>query len=332
MAATNQKLRLLFLRNYLLNETDEEHMVTLANIQSVLTKAGYDAERKTVYSDLASLTEAGLDIIRVKSSDNLTLYYVASREFELPELKLLVDSVQSSRFITAKKTRNLIRKVESLGSRHQARALQRQVIVSGRLKNMNESVFYTVDGLSSAISGNHSVMFRYYEYNLRKEHVFRKHGAYYHVSPYALILDNENYYLLGYDEEDEVMKHFRVDKIASLQERTDRRKGADAFKAIDLSRYTSMMFGMYHGEKRQVRLIFANHLVGAVIDRFGKEIRITEEDDGHFSFLAEVSVSPQFFGWLMSFGDEASVLEPADVREEYLEHIKRAVSFTESLK
>ena len=330
--ATNQKQRILFLRDYLLRETDENHMVSLVEIQSVLHNAGFDVERKTLYSDLATLEDSGLDIIRTRLFDNSIVYYVGSRDFELPELKLLVDSIQSSRFITEKKTRNLIQKLESLGSSHQARDLQRQVIVSGRVKNMNESVFYTVDGLSSAISNNHSVMFRYYEYNLQKERVFRKDGAYYHISPYALILDNENYYLLGYDDDDEVMKHFRVDKIASLQETKNRRKGSDAFKSIDLGRYTSMVFGMYHGETKQVRLIFANHLVGAAIDRFGKDIRITQEDSEHFSFLANVSVSPQFFAWVMSFGDEASILAPEDVREAFLEHIKRSVSFTESLK
>ena len=329
---SNQKKRILFLREYLLSETDENHMVSLSDIQSRLSEAGYDTERKTVYSDLSTLSEAGLDIIRLRTPENTTLYYVASRDFELPELKLLVDSIQSSRFITEKKTKNLIQKLESLGSRHQARDLQRQVIVSGRVKNMNESVFYTVDGLSSAITNNHSVMFRYYEFNLKKERVVRKNGSYYHVSPYALILDTENYYLLGYDEEDEVMKHFRVDKIASLQETSDRRKGSDAFRSIDLGRYTSMVFGMYHGEKHQVRMIFANHLVGAAMDRFGKDIRLTEVDDEHFSFIADVSVSPQFFGWLMSFGDEASILEPADIRQAYLDHIKKSVSFTESLK
>ena len=330
--ATNHKQRILFLHDYLLKETDENHMVSLAEIQSVLSRANFDVERKTLYSDLAILEDAGLDIIRTRLPNNSTVYYVGSRDFELPELKLLVDSIQSSRFITEKKTKNLIRKLEGLGSSHQASDLQRQVIVSGRVKNMNESVFYTVDGLSSAISNNHSVIFRYYEFNLDKERVFRKDGAYYHISPYALILDNENYYLLGYDDEDEVMKHFRVDKIAALQETKNKRKGSEVFKSIDLGKYTSMVFGMYHGETKQVRLIFANHLVGAAMDRFGKDIRITKEDDNFFSFLADVSVSPQFFAWIMSFGEEASILAPVEVREEYLDHIKKSVAFADSLK
>ena len=329
---SNQKRRILFLRDYMLRETDENNMVSLSDIQSALSNAGYEVERKTLYSDLSTLEESGIDLIRTRLSDNSTVYYVASRDFELPELKLLVDSVQSSRFITEKKTRALIQKLESLSSYHQAQDLQRQVIVSGRVKSMNESVFYTVDTLSSAISNNHSVLFRYYEYNLKKERVFRKKGAYYHISPYALILDNENYYLLGYDEDDAVMKHFRVDKIASLQETSDRRSGSDVFKSIDLGRYNSMVFGMYHGETKQVRLLFANHLIGAAIDRFGKDIRITEEDNDYFSFLADVAVSPQFFAWVSSFGEEATILAPLDIRESYIEYLKRSISFTESLE
>ena len=329
---SNQKQRILFLHDFLVRETDENHMLSLADIQSHLSNVGYEVERKTLYSDFAALEASGLDLICTRDTNNSVYYYVASRDFELPELKLLVDSVQSSRFITEKKTRALIQKLEGLGSYHQAQDLQRQVIVSGRVKNMNESVFYTVDTLSSAISNNHSVLFRYYEYNLDKDRVFRKGGSFYHVSPYALILDNENYYLLGYDEDDELMKHFRVDKIASLQETDKWRNGSDAFKNIDLGRYTSMVFGMYHGETHQVRLIFANHLIGAAIDRFGKDIRITKENEDYFSFIVNVSVSPQFFAWVMSFGKEASILAPANIKESYLEYIKQAVSFAESLK
>ena len=327
----SQKLRLLVLRDYLTENSDEDHPVSLADMIAHLHERGIEAERKTLYSDLQLLMDYGLDLIRTRMPNNGIRYYVASRDFELPELKLLVDSVQSSKFITERKTKTLIGKLENLGTVHQARELQRQVIVSGRVKNMNESVFYNVDGLSSAITNDHSVTFKYYEFNLKKERQFRRGGALYHVSPFALILDNENYYLLGFDEDDGIMKHFRVDKISFLSETGNRRNGKDAFKGTDLSRYTARVFGMYHGETRQVRLIFANHLVGAVVDHFGKDVRITIEDDEHFSFLADVSVSPQFFGWVLSFGKEASILEPADVREAYLKHIREALSFTDSL-
>ncbi|MBQ8994989.1 MAG: WYL domain-containing protein [Oscillospiraceae bacterium] len=326
-----QKLKLLYLRDYLLDQTDETHLVSVSDMAAYLKECGIEAERKALYDDLSLLQDYGLDVIRVRMPNNSIRYYVASRDFELPELKLLVDSVQSSKFITARKTKNLIEKLERLGTLHQAKELQRQVIVSGRVKNMNESVFYNVDGLSSAISNDHAVTFKYYEYNLNKERQFRKGGSSYKVSPFALILDNENYYLLGYDEEDELMKHFRVDKISNLTEGDRKRKGKEQFDEIDLGRYTAKVFGMYHGDTRQVRLFFANHLVGAVIDRFGKDVRIIPEDEEHFSVLADVSVSPQFFGWVLSFGEESTILEPKDVREQYLDHIRRAVAFSESL-
>ncbi len=321
---SNQDLKLLYLADYLQRETDEFHPVSAKKILSYLEQKGISLERKALYNSFEALRYFGMDIRMVRAPG--AAYYLASRPFEIAELKLLVDSIQSSRFITERKTAALIRKLESLASVHEARDLQRQVIVRGRIKSMNESVFSSVDALSVAINENKSVRFQYMGYNIRKETQLRRNGASYHVSPFAMIWDNENYYLLGYDEEDGIMKHFRVDRISSIRMTDDCRNGQELFDKIDLGTYTSQVFGMFHGEERQVRVLFANHLIGAAIDRFGKSIRVIPYDADHFSVLVPVTVSPQFFAWVFSFGEEATILEPEEIRNQYKEYLEKAIS------
>ena len=211
--SANQKLKLLYLQKYLLEHSDENHPVTVADMIAYLAGHDISAERKSIYDDLEALRQFGLDII--KTSGRSTGYFVGERDFELPELKLLVDSVQSSKFITHKKTLSLIKKIESLASVHDAQLLQRQVYVRGRVKSMNESVYYNVDEISAAINADRSIKFKYFEYSVAKERRFRKNGAIYQVSPFALIWDDENYYLLGWDANAEMFKHYRVDKMNS---------------------------------------------------------------------------------------------------------------------
>ncbi len=322
-----QNLCLLYLRDFFERETDAAHPASAEKILSYLESRGIMMERKALYRNLEHLRTYGMDIRLVR---NPAGYYLAERPFQLSELKLLVDSVQSSRFITERKTAGLIKRIEALASVHDGNALQRQLIVRRRVKNMNESVFFNVDELSAAINEDRSVRFRYTEYNLKKETQYRRGGAFYHVSPYALIWDHENYYLLGFDAEDSMMKHYRVDRISSIRKTEEPRKGREVFEEVDLSAYTTQVFGMYHGEEEYVRLLFANHLIGAVIDRFGKDIRVIREDEDHFSVLVRVTVSPQFYGWLFSFGDEATILEPKSVRDSYREHLKKTAAFLDN--
>lgn len=310
----NQKLKLLYLMQILLQRTDENHPMTVAEMISALAANDISAERKSIYDDLEALRLFGLDVVQVKGKN--TVYYIGSRDFELPELKLLVDSVQSSKFITEKKTFSLIKKIENLASAYDAQLLQRQVYVRGRVKSMNESVYYNVDEISNAINADRVIRFQYFEYTVTKERRFRKDGALYEVSPFALMWDDENYYLLAWDDSAQMLKHYRVDKMTGISMTDSKRKGKDAFEKIGMSSYSGHVFGMFTGTEQSVKLKFASHLVGAVIDRFGKDVMIFPQGNDHFTVSIPVAVSPQFFAWVFGFGDEVEILSPASVREE----------------
>ena len=321
----NQKLKLLYLMRLFLERTDEAHPVTVPELIAALGQYGISAERKSLYDDFEALRHFGLDIVQ-----NGGKYYVGSRDFELPELKLLVDIVQSSKFITEKKTLSLIKKLEGLASVHDARRLQREVYVRNRVKSMNESVYYNVDEISGAIQQDRAIRFRYFEYTPRKERRFRRDGRFYEASPYALLCDDENYYLLAWDDAAKQMKHYRVDKMTSISPKRTARQGKEAFQALDMSAYGKSVFGMFGGAAQQVRIRFADHLAGAVIDRFGKEVVLAVEDETHFIATLPVVVSPQFFGWVVGFGAEAEVLSPPDVRQELYDYLQNTASLYEA--
>jgi len=312
--SANQKLKLLYLRAFLLEKSDENHPVTVAEMIAYLSAQDIRSERKSIYDDLEALRTFGMDIVQVKGKS--TGYYVGERDFELPELKLLVDSVQSSKFITHKKTMSLISKIESLASVHDAKLLQRQVYVRNRVKSMNESVYYTVDEISAAITADRAIRFHYFEYTVTKEQRFRKNGTFYEVSPFALVWDDENYYLLAWDNTLEEMRHYRVDKMKDIGQLEKERQGKEAFDKVDMSAYGQKVFGMFSGREELVKLRFQNHLVGTVIDRFGKDVMIIADDGEHFTVTLSLVVSPQFYGWLFGYGTEVEVLAPASLRGE----------------
>ena len=312
--SASQKRKLLYVMKLLLERSDENHPISMPELLAFLEARGISAERKSVYDDLEVLRDFGLDVVKGSGG-----YYIGQREFELPELKLLVDSVQSSKVITQRKTLALIRKIESLASVHDARELQRQVYVRNRVKSMNESVYYHVDEISAAISADRMIRFRYFEFTVQKERRFRRGGERYEVSPFALLWDNENYYLLAWDDAAGQLRHYRVDKMTDIRAAGSPRKGKAAFAGVDMSAYTQHVFGMFGGEQRQVRLRFANHLAGAVLDRFGQELILVPDGDEHFIISVSAAVSPQFFAWVFGFGREAELLSPPDVREMYAE-------------
>jgi len=316
----NQKLKILYLMDYLLRESDEQHPVSVRQMIAHLDSHGIQAERKSIYDDLEALRFYGLDIVQT-GEGKTSGYYAGERDFELPELKLLVDSVQSSKFITHKKSAALIRKIEGLTSVYEAQSLNRQVHVQNRVKTMNESIYYNVDDIHTGIARNRKIRFRYFEYTVAKERRFRRDGAWYTVSPYGLSWDDENYYLVGYDSEAGRMKHYRVDKMASISVTEEERDGKDAYEKLDMAEYSRRVFGMFSGEVRQVKLRFENYLVGAVIDRFGKDIMVVPDGDSHFTVQVEVAVSPPFFGWVFGFGTAARIVAPADVAEKMKEHV-----------
>ncbi len=312
--SSNQKLKLLYIVKFLMQNSDEEHPVSTAQIIEELASNGISAERKSIYDDIEALRLFGLDIIQLKGKNGG--YYIGERDFELPELKLLVDSIQSSKFITQDKTYKLIKKIESLASVYDGQLLQRQVFVTNRVKSMNESIYYAVDVISDAITQNRKIRYKYFEYTVEKNRRYRHDGAFYEVSPFALIWDDENYYMLAWDSDAGKMKHYRVDKMEKVSLTDREREGIKEFEKVDMSAYTKTVFGMFGGEEQKVRLRFANHLVGAVLDRFGRDTIIIKDGDEHFTFTVNVVVSQQFLAWVFGFGNEAEIISPDEVREE----------------
>ncbi|MBQ2288903.1 MAG: WYL domain-containing protein [Lachnospiraceae bacterium] len=319
---TNNKFKLYRLAQIMLEKTDDEHYITMPEILSALKEYDITADRKTIYADLKDLEQFGIEI-EGEPVGNKYHYHVISRSFELPELKLLVDAIQSSKFITARKTNSLIKKLETLVSKYDAAKLQRQVYVSGRIKTMNESIYYTVDAIHNAISENKKIQFQYYQWNVKKEMELRHGGAYYHISPWGLSWDDENYYMIGYDSEANLIKHFRVDKMLHLQMMDEKREGKEHFKKMDMADYAKKSFGMFGGKEQNVKLKVANYLVGVMIDRFGKDIMMIPADDQHFTMHVDVHVSGQFFGWIMSLGEGVKIIGPDEVVDQMRQEIRR---------
>ena len=315
-----QKLKPLYIMNYLLQNSDEDHLVSMSQLIEHLAAHGIPSERKSVYDDIEALRVFGLDIVQGGSGKNAG-YYIANRSFELPELKLLVDSVQSSKFITHKKTATLIKKIETLASIHEAQLLNRQVYVKNRIKTMNESIYYNIDAIQSGISQNKKIQFKYFEYTVQKTRHYRKDGAFYVVSPFAMTWDDENYYLVAFDSQAGIIKHYRVDKMTEISSTEEDRDGLDAYQALDMAVYARKVFGMFSGEEESVQLRFENHLVGAVLDRLGQDVFIIADGDDHFTVRADVVVSPQFFAWITGFGAAAQIIGPDDVVEKMRQHI-----------
>lgn len=318
--SSSQKLKIIYIMNFLLKNSDEDHVVTTSQLIAHLRSLSIPAERKSIYSDIEALRDFGLDIIQV-STGSTHGYYVASREFELPELKLLVDSVQSSKFITHKKTLSLIKKIEKLASVHSAQLLNRQVYVKNRIKTMNESIYYNVDEIHSGISSNRKIRFRYFEYTVTKERHYRHDGAFYVVSPFAMTWDDENYYLVAYDSAAEKIKHYRVDKMEQISVLDEPRDGQEVYASLDMALYSRKTFGMFTGEETNVHLRFENHLVGAVLDRLGRDVFLVADGADHFTVHTDVVVSPQFFAWVLGFGASAQILGPERVVQGIRQHI-----------
>ena len=312
--SANQKLKLLYLLRFLMQNSDEAHPLSMAQIIDELSQNGISAERKSIYDDIEALRLFGVDIVQLKGKNGG--YYIGERDFELPELKLLVDSVQSSKFITQDKTYKLIKKIESLASIYDGQLLQRQVFVTNRVKSMNESIYYAVDVISDAITKNRKIRYQYFEYTVEKERRLRHGGKFYEISPFSLIWDDENYYMLGWDSEAGKMKHYRVDKMQKVSLSDDEREGVEEFEKFDMSAYSKTVFGMFGGTEQKVKLRFSNRLVGVVLDRFGRETTIIPDGDEHFTVTLSVVVSPQFFGWIFGFGSDVEILSPEEVRNE----------------
>ena len=310
----HQKLKILYILELLYEQTDEKHAVRMRDIIAYLNQKGISAERKSIYRDLEMLQDFGVDILR--EQEYRGGYYIGSRDFELAELKLLVDAVQSSKFITQKKSRELIHKLEKLVSVYEAKQLQRQVVVTNRNKTINENIYYNIDMIYNGISGDVKIRFQYFSWNIEKEMELRRDGAFYEVSPLVLSWDDENYYMIGYDAEAQLIKHYRVDKMLHIRMSDESREGKEHFKKLDMADYAKKSFGMFRGKETSVKMLVNNSLAGVIIDRFGKDVMMIPEDEDHFRVNVDVHVSKQFLGWVFSLGEAVKIIGPDEVVEQ----------------
>ncbi len=305
----NQKLKIFYILDYLNQYSHEHHPIRAIELMEML-KARYNisCDRKTVYSDIAALQDYGIDIVSLPGKNGG--YFIATRNFELPELKLLIDAVQSSRFLTEKKSRELIEKLCKECSVHDARLMRRDVLVSGRVKSMNETIYYNVDAIQEAIAQNRKIQFRYFDWALDGTRKYREKA--YEASPYGLCQDNENCYLLAYSERYGVTS-YRVDRMAEIRSTDDARIPCPELTGKALSEYANRLFQMYQGQEADVKLRFHRRLVNAVIDKFGRDVLLIPDGEDAFVFTVKVAVSPMFLSWVVGFGKDAKILHPQSV-------------------
>ena len=321
---SNQRLKILYLYDILTRLTDESHPISMPELIIELELRGVSAARKALYEDIEALRAYGVDIIATKG--HTAGYYVASREFQLPELKLLADAVASSRFLTEKKSRELLSKIGQLTSVHQSKELQRQIFVSDRVKAMNEKIYISTDNIRLAINEKKQISFRYFDYDLQKRKRYREGVRV--ASPYGLIWDDNKYYLVAhYDKYNQTATNFRVDRMEEVTVLDEPAKPLPSdFRLED---YLSSTFSMFSGDAKEVKLRFHNSLVNSVIDRFGKTVPLMPDGDDHFIVWVNVKIQQPFFGWLFQFGTNASILEPQSVRSQYAQLLKAALEQNE---
>ncbi len=322
---SNQKLKLWYLYRILFENTDENNPMTMSQIITELGRYGVSAERKSLYNDIELLVNAGVDIVSEKR--DRFVYYMGSRDFQLAELKLLVDCVQASKFITAKKSGELIGKLEGLASKHQATELQRQVYITDRVKNFNEKIYYNIDFLYTAINSNKKISYRYYRYNTVNNKEFRNDGNEYVVSPYAMIYSDDNYYLIAHYPKYQGITHFRVDKMTDIKILEDARDDINlvANDKFNLADYTKKVFNMYKGKTETVRFLCNESIIGVVIDKFGDNIHLRKESENEYAVTIKVDVSPTFYSWVFMLGNKIKIVSPKSVVEEYKNILKENI-------
>ena len=308
----NQKLKIFYILDYLQKNSHENHPVRASELISMLERQhNILCERKTVYSDIAALQEYGVDIVSIPGKNGG--YYVASRNFEIPELKLLIDAVQSSRYLTEKKSRELIEKLCSQCSIYDAKLMRRDVLVSGRVKSMNETIYYSIDTIQDAIAENKKIAFQYFDWGIDGKRYFREKD--YLASPYGLCQDNENCYLLAHSQRHGITS-YRIDRMCDIRMVEESRTPCPELTGKALIEHANRLFQMYSGDPVTVKLRFHRSLCNVVIDRFGRDTMLIPDRDDFFTFTVRVAVSPMFLSWVIGFGNKAQVLHPQSVKDQ----------------
>lgn len=315
------KIKLLKLWEILKRETDSEHRLSTRELLDKLAGEGIECDRRTLYDDIKVLNEYGYEIMQDRSRANL--YYVEDRNFDIPELKILIDSVEASSFITKKKSRELISKIASLGGSHRAELLKKYSIEYNTKKHKNENIYYSVMAIGEAIDKKRKIRFQYYDTDVLKNKVLRKDGNYYIVNPCCMVYDNNNYYLVCYDDKHRQLSHYRIDRMLNTEVCTDKIDNYPNLKNSDIRNHINQLFGMYTGEKTKVKIRADNSLVDVVQDKFG-DVNSFKYDNDNFVFYADVQLSPMFYSWCFSLGSKIAIIEPASAVESYRERLRVA--------
>ena len=317
----NQKLKIFYILDYLEKNSHQDHPVRAAELLNMLERQhNIICDRKTVYSDIAALQDYGVDIVSIPGKNGG--YYIASRNFELPELKLLINAVQSSKYLTEKKSRELIEKLCTECSVYDAQLMRRDVLVSGRVKSMNETIYYNVDTIQEAIGENRQITFRYFDWGIDGKRRYRTKS--YQASPYGLCQDNENCYLLALSPRYGVTS-YRVDRMSDIKLAEETRVPCTELTGKNLTSHANRLFQMFAGDTTTVKMRFHRELTNVVMDRFGRDTMLIPDGEDHFVFTVNVAVSPMFLSWVIGFGTKAKILHPQSVIEECQELCRQAM-------
>ena len=321
------KSRLLFLLRFLYINTDDNHAISTNDLIAILAENGFSANRKTIRDDVDMLCDAGYEILIDKDGKSNS-YHFGSRTFELPELKMLVDAVSSSRFISAEKSEALIQKLTSLTSRYEAEDLTAKIFTADRIKADNGKIFLTTDVVSRAIEQEKKVSFQYYDYLPSKEKVLKNNGEVYIISPYALIWSDDRYYLVGYSDKRHELTPFRVDRMTVPQITDEPAVKNTSFNPAD---FTNKVVQMYpSGVEQTVTLRCKNETMRSVIDKFGEDITVDVIDTEHFTAKVQVQPSQTFYGWVFTFRGDIEIIEPKEVREEFFSIARKVIGEKET--
>lgn len=315
----SKKLALLYLRDLFLEKTDKTHYVRMPEILDYLAERNVFVDRRTVYTDISILNQAGFEIVGIAEKGGYK-YHHPSRLFDTAELKFLIDSIAASKFLTEKKSKDLVNKVKTLGSNFDNSALNRGVLSPKRIKTMNDKVFKNLDLLYSAISCNSQITFQYMKWNTQRKLEPQRNGQLYSASPCAVSLSDDNYYLIAFDGKSQELRHFRIDKMRTIKLTFEPREGKDVFKSFDIVDYSRKTFGMFSGKEETVTVEAPHKLAGVFIDRFGEAANIRKNFDNPDTFLVRiaVNVSPQFYAWIFGLGKDVKIISPESVKKDFI--------------
>lgn len=314
------KIKLLKIWEMLKQDTDEQHPLTTNQIIEKLQSAGIECDRKTLYQDIATLNAYGYEIIQKRGQHN-NLYFVVDRTFDIPELRILMDAVQSASFITEKKTGEFIDKISALGGSNRAELLKKNIVAFNTTKHTNENIYYSIDKIDEAILADKKIIFKYFDYNLKGERVFRKDGHRYVANPVTMVFSNDNYYLVCYHDNHSTLTNYRIDRMTEVSILDTPINSEARPKGIDIGDYRKQAFSMFGGKPKNVSFEVATELIDVIYDKFGEKVGIIDLGDNKFKFTAEIQISNMFFGWCCSFGDKLKIIAPKEIRVQFSDYL-----------